>query len=155
MSRTSPLPLLAVLAAGTLSACGATDPPIPQASSTTATRQASFPLTIQRTGGIAGFRDTISIDADGHVLAGTKQGQVSCDLDRASLALLNEAALQVHDTDQPTGPPATHSDAMTVTFGAGTGVLAIDDARLVVAAPIVNQVLADVNGTAANRKLCT
>ena len=155
MSRTSLLPLLAVLTVGTLSACGTTDPSIPQAPSTTATKQASFPLTIQRTGGIAGFRDTISIDADGHVLAGTKQGQVSCDLDRASLALLNEAALQVHDTDQPTAPPSNQSDPMAVVFGAGTGVLAIDDARVVMAAPIVNQVLADVNGTAANRKLCT
>ena len=97
MSRTSPLLVLAALAAASLSACGTADPQLPQAPSTTATRQARFPLTIQRTGGIAGFRDTVSIDADGHVLAGTKQGQVSCDLDLASLAVLNDAALQVHD----------------------------------------------------------
>ena len=155
MSRTALLPLLAVLAAGTLSACGTTDPAIPQAASTTATKQASFPLTIQRNGGIAGFRDTVSIDADGHVLAGTKQGQVSCDLDRASLAVLNDAGLQVHDTDQPTAPPANQSDSMSVTFGAGTGLLAVDDSRLAKAEPVITQVLADVTGPAADRKLCT
>lgn len=119
------------------------------------TKQASFPLTIQRTGGIAGFRDTISIDADGHVLAATKQGQVSCDLDQTSLALLNEAALQVHDTDQPTAPPSNQSDSMAVVFGAGTGLLSVTDARIATAEPVVNQVLADVTGPAANRKLCT
>jgi hypothetical protein len=155
MSRTAPLPLLAVLAAGTLSACGTTDPRIPQAPSTTATRQASFPLTIQRTGGIAGFRDTVSIDADGHVLAATKQGQVSCDLDPASLAVLNEAALQVHDTDQPTAPPSNQSDSMAVVFGAGTGLLSVNDTRVARAEPVVTQLLADLTGPAANRKLCT
>jgi hypothetical protein len=165
MSRTSrspvvaaPLlaaPLLAALAAGVLSACGTADPQLPQASSATATKQASFPLTVQRTGGIAGFRDTVSIDADGHVLAGTRQGQVSCDLDQASLALLNDAALQVHDTDQPTAPPADQSDAMTVVFGAGTGLLAINDSRVARAEPVVTQLLADVTGPAADRKVCT
>ena len=154
MSRTSLVPLVAFLAAG-LSACGSTDPPIPQPPSTTATRQASFPLTIQRTGGIAGFRDTISIDADGHVLAGTKQGQVSCDLDRTSLAVLNEAALQVHDTDQPTGAPSTMADHMDVLFGAGTGLVHLDDTRVARAEPVVTQLLADVTGPAAQRKLCT
>ena len=155
MSRTSPLLVLAALAAASLSACGTADPPLPQAPSTTATRQARFPLTIQRTGGIAGFRDTVSIDADGHVLAGTKQGQVSCDLDLASLAVLNDAALQVHDTDQPTAPPTNQSDAMTVVFGAGTGLVAINDARVAKAGPVVTQLLADVTGPAANRKLCS
>ena len=147
--------LLTALAAGTVSSGGTADPQIPAASSTTASKQASFPLTVQRTGGIAGFRDTVSIDADGHVLAATKQGQVSCDLDQASLATLNDAALQVKDTDQPTAPPANQSDSMTVAIGAGTGLLAIDDARVAKAAPVVTQLLADVTGPAAARKLCT
>lgn len=147
--------LLTALAAGTVSSCGSADPQIPATSSTTASKQSSFPLTVQRTGGIAGFRDTISIDADGHVLAATKQGQVSCDLDKASLATLNDAALQVQDTDQPTAPPTGQPDSMSVLFGAGTGLLAIDDARVAQAEPVVTQLLADVTGPAAGRKLCT
>jgi hypothetical protein len=149
------LPLLAVITAGTLSACGTTDPPIPPATSTTATKQAKFPLTVSRLGGIAGFSDNLSIQDDGGVIATTKQGQVTCTLDKTTLAQLNEAALQVHDTDQPTTPPGGHSDSMTVLFGAGTGLLAVDDARVSKVAPVVNQLLADVTGPAARRKLCT
>ena len=160
MSRTSlvPLvtaPLLGALAAVTLSACGTTDPQIPQGPSSTVTKKASFPLTVNRVGGIAGFSDTISIQDDGGVLALTKQGQVECTLDEASLAVLNEAALQVHDTDQPTGSPTTISDQLDVLFGAGTGMVRIDDTRVVKAEPVVTQLLADVSGPKANRKICT
>ena len=55
---------------------------------------------------MAGFTDNLSIQADGAVLAATKQGQVTCTIDETSLATLNDAALQVHDTDQPSGSPA-------------------------------------------------
>ena len=146
---------LVALVAGGLTGCGSADPKIPQAPSPTRTRQASFPLTVLRTGGIAGFRDTLSIDESGQVLAVTKQGQLACELDPASLAVLNEAALQVHDTDQPTAPPAGQSDAMTVLFGGGTGLLTINDPRVAQAEPVVNRLLADVTGQAADRKICT
>ena len=160
MSRTSLLPLVAVplcgvLAAGLLSACGTTDPQIPQGPSSTVTKKASFPLTVNRVGGIAGFSDSLSIQDDGEVLALTKQGQVECTLDEASLAVLNEAALKVHDTDQPTGSPTTIADQMDVLFGAGTGLVRIDDTRVVKAEPVVTQLLADVTGPKANRKICT
>ncbi|SDP33153.1 hypothetical protein SAMN04489867_2096 [Pedococcus dokdonensis] len=163
MSRITALPKVASLlssglAAVTLTACGTADPPIPPAtttSSTTAPAKASFPLTISRVGGIAGFTDNLSIQDDGGVLAVTKNGQVTCTLDEASLAVLNEAALQVHDTDQPTGPPQTASDQLDVLFGAGTGMLRVNDPRVAGAEPVVNQLLADVNGPKASRKLCT
>jgi hypothetical protein len=154
MSRTWLLPL-AVLLAGGLGACGSADPQLPQAPPTTATKQASFPLTVTRVGGIAGFSDNLSIQEDGGVLAVTKQGPVTCTLDKASLAVLNDAALQVHDTDQPTGSASTMADQMDVLFGAGTGLLHLDDARVAQAAPVVTQLLADVTGPAAKRKLCT
>lgn len=149
------VPVLAVLAATTLSACGSADPQLPQASSSPATKQARFPLTVSRLGGIAGFTDSLSIQDDGGVVATTKQGQVTCTIDKDSLAILNDAALRVHDTDQPTTPPAGQSDPMTVVFGAGTGLLAIDDARVAKAEPVVTQLLADVTGPAAGRKVCT
>jgi hypothetical protein len=160
MSRTSLVslvtaPLLGALAAATLSACGTADPEIPQGSSSTATKKASFPLTVNRVGGIAGFSDSLSIQEDGEVLAKTRQGQVTCSLDDASLAVLNEAALQLHDTDQPTGSPTTISDQLDVLFGAGTGMVRIDDARVARSEPVVTQLLADVTGPEASRKICT
>ena len=85
----------------------------------------------------------------------TKQGQVTCTIDKASLAVLNEAALQVHDTDQPTGSPSTVADQLDVLFGAGTGLVRIDDTRVVKAEPVVTQLLADVTGPRAGRKICT
>ena len=138
-----------------LGGCGTSDPQIPSAPSTTTTRQASFPLTVNRLGGIAGFSDNLSIQDDGGVLATTKQGTVTCTIDKASLAVLNDAALQVHDTDQPTAPASPPADAMSVVFGAGTGLLSITDPRVVKAEPVVNQLLADVTGPAAGRKICT
>jgi hypothetical protein len=155
MSRTSPTLVLTALAAVSLSACGTADPQIPAASSTTSTRQASFPLTVSRVGGIAGFDDTLSIQDDGGVLATTKQGRVTCTIDQTSLAVLNDAALRVQDTDQPSAPASPPADAMRVLFGAGTGLLSINDPRVATAEPVVTQLLADVTGPAARRKICT
>ena len=135
--------------------CGTKDPQIPTAPSPTATRQASFPLTVSRLGGIAGFADTLSIKDDGGVLATNKQGKVTCTIDKASLAVLNEAALQVHDTDTPTGSASTVADQMDVLFGAGTGLVHLDDERFAKAEPVVTQLLADVTGPPADRKVCT
>jgi hypothetical protein len=139
----------------TLGGCGSSDPQIPTAPSTTSTKQASFPLTVSRLGGIAGFNDNLSIQDDGGVLATTKQGQVTCTIDKASLAVLNEVALQVRDTDQPSAPVSPPADSMSVVFGAGTGLLSINDPRVATAEPVVTQLLADVTGPAAGRKICT
>ena len=158
-ARSAGVPLVTGLSAGAvavaaLTACGAADPRIPPASSSHATRQASFPLTVSRVGGVAGFTDSLSIQDDGEVLAATRHGQVRCTLDKASLAVLNDAALQVHDTDQPTGSP-TMADQLDVLFGAGTGLLPVNDARVAKAEPVVTQLLADVTGPASARKICT
>lgn len=138
-----------------LGGCGTKDPQLPTAPSPTVTRQASFPLTVSRLGGIAGFNDSISIQDDGGVLATTKQGKVTCTIDRASLAVLNDAALQVHDTDTPTGSASTVADQLDVLFGAGTGLVHLGDERVAKAEPVVTQLLADVTGPAADRKICT
>ncbi len=138
-----------------LAGCGSDDPELPTAPSTTATRQASFPLTVSRIGGVAGFTDNLSIQDDGGVLATTKKGKVTCTIDKESLATLNEAALQVHDTDVPTASPSRPADSMIVMIGAGTGLLDIADPRVSKAEPVVTQLLADVTGAAADRKICT
>jgi hypothetical protein len=166
MPRTAPLPFGATAlplgaTAGliglslTLGGCGTADPQLPAAPSPTVARQASFPLTVSRHGGIAGFSDSISIQDDGGALATTKQGKVTCTIDRASLAVLNEAGRQLNDTDQPTGSPTGQSDQLDVFFGAGTGLVPLDDERVAKAAPVVTQLLADVTGPKSGRKICT
>jgi hypothetical protein len=157
MPRTSRLSLLAVpftLAALGLGGCGEDSPAIPDAPTTTTVRKAKFPLNVQRMGGVAGFSDRLSIQADGQVLANTKRGQVECTLDAASLATLNEAALQIRDTDQPTSSPGQTADAMPVLFSAGTGLVDITDPRMAKAEPVVTQLLADITGPAGQGTLC-
>ena len=108
MPRTAPLSPVTIAGLIGLSAalggCGSSDPQLPTDSQSTGTRQASFPLTGTRPGGVAGFSDTLSIQDDGAVLAATKQGRVTCTIDKASLTVLNKAALEV--TADVTGPAA-------------------------------------------------
>jgi hypothetical protein len=130
--------------------------PLPEASTAprpTAQTTASFPLRVERTGGIAGFEEKLSIQADGTVVGQTKRGQVSCTLDQGSLATLNEAALNIRQNDQPTGRP-TVADGMTVTLSARFGTVGIEDPKVAAAQPVVTQLLADVSEPPSHRKIC-
>jgi hypothetical protein len=146
-------PALAVLVLG---GCVEQTKPLPTVSEspTSAPARASFPLRVERTGGVAGFHDMLVIQDDGSVVADSKRGQVSCTLDAASLAVLNTAARGIHLNDQPT-PGTSVADGMTVTFSARFGTLGIDDPKVAAAAPVVNQLLADVSAPSAKRKICT
>lgn len=144
------------LAALALGGCVEQARPLPEVSSAarpTAQTTANFPLRVERSGGVAGFDDRLSIQADGSVVGQTRQGQVSCTLDKHSLAALNEAALKIRQNDQPT-PGTSVADGMTVTFSARFGTLGIDDPRVAAAQPVVTQLLADVSGPPAKRKIC-
>ena len=145
---------LALLALG---GCVERTAPLPEVSTAprpTAETTARFPLRIERTGGVAGFHDKLSIQADGSVVGQTKQGQVSCRLDKDSLATLNQAALHIRQNDQPTGAP-TGADRMQVTLRARFGTVGVDDPKVADARPVVTQLLADASAPAAKRKLCT
>lgn len=134
---------------------GPTSGPSPQASSSggpdTSPR---FPLAITRQGGVAGFSDRVTVQEDGSVRAVTKTGEVTCTLDAASLAVLAEAAAGIRDTDTPTAPTTPVADAMTVLIGAGDGRVPVDDPRLAAMEPVVTQLLAEVTGPAAGRRIC-
>ena len=143
-----------VLATAVLGACGTDDPVIPPATSTP-THSAGFPVTITRTGGVAGFQDSISVQADGTVLARSRQGEVRCTLDPAALDALREGAAPIRDTDSPTPHSSVTADRMEVLLGAGTGTASITDPRVAPAVPVVNQLLAEVTGPASGRTLCT
>ena len=151
----------ALLATG----CGAAEPAGPDGGRSSGTSaqgsssgspdpSARFPLAITRQGGVAGFSDTVTVQEDGAVRAVTKSGEVTCTLDAASLAALAEAAAGIRDTDTPTVPTSPVADAMTVLIGAGDGLVSVDDPRLAAAGPVVTQLLAEVTGPAAGRRIC-
>jgi hypothetical protein len=144
---------LALLA---LTGCVEQTKPLPEVSDTptSAPASANFPLRVERTGGVAGFHDLLVIQEDGSVVADSKKGQVSCTIDAVSLAALSTAARAIHQNDQPT-PGTSMADGMSVTFSARFGTLGIDDPRVADVAPVVQQLLADVSGPQAKRKICT
>ena len=115
MPRTAPTALTAalVLAAGVLGACGEDDPVIPPASDTS-TSEPSWPVTIARTGGVAGFSDSLSVQSDGTVIGRTKQGDVRCTLEASALDALREGAAPIQDTDVPTLAPTGMADHLSV-----------------------------------------
>lgn len=145
------------LAALALGGCVEQPKPIPKASDSTpasAPPSANFPLRVERTGGVAGFHDVLVIQQDGSVVADSKRSQVSCTLAAASLAVLNTAARAIQLNDRPT-PGTDVADGMTVTFSARFSTLGIDDPKLAVAEPVINQLLADVSSPPAKRTICT
>lgn len=130
----------------------------PSSSSSTTTSpsaHARFPLTVSRLGGVAGFNDSATIQADGSVVATTRQGKVSCTLDEVSLTALDEGAAPIGDSDQPDPSASTPADHLEVLIGSGSGLASTSDPRVAKATPIVTQLLADLNGPVANRRICT
>jgi hypothetical protein len=111
-------------------------------------------VTIVRSGGVAGFSDTVVVQEDGSVRATTRTGSVSCTLDAAGLRTITEGAAAVEPTDTPSTPATEGADALSVVLRSGTGGLSVDDPRLAGVAEDVSQVLADVTGPVGERLLC-
>jgi hypothetical protein len=101
--------------------CGS-EPPSPGGSATPTGRATAFPLTVTRSGGIAGFRDLLTVTADGHVTGTTKGGTVDCTTDPSVAATL-AAAL-----GSAGGQPRSGSDRMTVTVSGGGQQVSLGEA---------------------------
>ena len=121
---------LAVLLASTvlLTACGSAasggvpgpatgaDPTASEPSATAA----GFPVVIERRGGIAGFRDRVSVAADGTASVETKRGaQPGCRLEPATVSALT-AAVAAIAAAPGTSPSSGVPDAMLVTVRRGS-----------------------------------
>ena len=146
--------LAGALVAG-LASCTEATPELPTVTSTAQTKQAHFPLRVVRQGGPQNYNDQLTIQADGGVLATGVQGQVTCTLDKDSLAVLNQAAaaLDGSSVSAPAGTPAASAQILMADMGAD--LVPIDDQRLGKAAPVDTHLVTDVTGPAADRKLCT
>ncbi len=118
-------PVAAVLAGAVLplAGCGSDASTPPRSSGTvSAGEAAAFPLTLDRSGGIAGFRDRLTIAADGHVTGRTSGGTVDCTTDPALAATLAGAL------GSASGTPRPGSDQIAVTLSGGGRQVSLGEA---------------------------
>ncbi|MDE9366201.1 hypothetical protein PZ938_11355 [Luteipulveratus sp. YIM 133132] len=106
-------------------------------------------LTITRTGGIAGFRDRITIEPDGRVEVsnrGTPDGE-SGRLVEDWQERVSTASAAVDWTDLGSEPPTTrHPDDMIVAVRTDDGVARTDDDRLGDLGPLAQDLVTDLMG---------
>jgi len=130
-------------------------------SATTPTRQsqpAVFPLTITRTGGIAGFRDVLVVAGDG-LVAVTRKGQAPrrCQLTPTALERLTTAASQVpwsRITPANTHPSFPDDMVTTVQSPAG-GPLRLEDPQAGSGGQVFHDLLNDLHGGPTASRMCT
>ena len=130
-------------------------------SATTPTRQSQptvFPLTITRTGGIAGFRDVLVVAGDGLVSV-TRKGQAPrrCQLTPTALKRLTTAASQMpwsRITPASTHPSFSDDMVTTVQSPAG-GPLRLEDPQAGSGGQVFHDLLNDLHGGPAASRMCT
>ena len=127
---------------------------------TTATKQATFPLRVTRVvvspAGPSDLNVQMYIQHDGGVLASLGKGQVTCTLDKTSLQVLNAAAVRIGTPTSPSGASAPTTDGPVLVFFADrqTNLVNIDDPRVGAARQVVEQLLKDVSVPAPQRIAC-
>lgn len=110
-----------------------------------------FPITVRRSGGVAGFNDTVVVQRDGGAEVRTKAGSSTCTVDADTLAALADLAVQATASS---GPSASHPDALTVTVSTAEGTAVLAEGNLPGTAPAVGKLLEDVGRLAADRAVC-
>jgi hypothetical protein len=119
---------------------------------------AVFPVTIARSGGIAGFQDVVVVTSSGLVSI-TRKGQVPrrCQLRPATLGLLRTAASQVpwsRITPTRTNPSFPDDMVTTVQSPAG-GPVRLEDLRAGTGGPVLRELLDDLLSGPATSQRCT
>lgn len=130
-------------------------------SATTPTQQsqpAVFPLTITRTGGIAGFRDVLVVAGDGLVSV-TRKGQAPrrCQLTRTALARLTTAASLVpwSRITAANTHPSFPDDMVTAVQSPAGGPVRLEDPRAGGGDQVFHDLLNDLHGGPAASRMCT
>jgi len=116
-----------------------------------------FPLTISRTGGIAGFHDVLAVTADGLVSV-TQKGMAPrrCRLTSEAARRLATAAATVawpRLTPGSTGP-AFPDDLVTMVRSPAGGPVRLEDPQLGAAGPVFNELVNDLNGGRSASGMC-
>jgi hypothetical protein len=154
MSRTvtAPVPALAAVAACSVLFLGACGSPIDSGpASTTTTSGAVYPITIVRSGGVAGFADKVVIAAAGTAKVTTKSGTSTCTVSpEAMTGLARTAATATGSASRP----AQNPDAMAVTLTTSRGSVTLSEGDLPGTAPEVGALLEDLAKPKAQRTVC-
>lgn len=116
-----------------------------------------FPLTLERRGGIAGFDETMRVEADGTVSFSRHGGETTrCRLHPRLLDAVADGAQQV---DWPgLGAPSTtprYADELVVVVTSPRGSARLDAAAARALTKPLTRVLVDVSRPAGEQKLCT
>ncbi len=148
-----------------VAACGtSSSPPAPgepgAGSSTTGTPAGpAFPLTITRTGGVAGFRDTVVVQADGaSTVTSRAGGPTTCRIGSADLVTLSDQVMALVTAPKPSAPDATPdhvvADAIRTTLTAGTREPYTSVEPPDTVPPAVGRLVNDVTGPSPAHQIC-
>ncbi len=143
----------AAVVVGSIAACGG-----PASSPAGQGPQEVFPLTITRSGGIAGFQDVLVVAQDGRVSL-TRKGRKTrqCRLTAAEVSRVTAAAAQVpwsRVTPANTRPSFPDDLVTTVRSPAG-GPARLEDPQSGGGRQVFTELLSDLTGDPAASRLCT
>ncbi len=158
-----PVALFAFVAV--VAACGTASSPPPNGgpgaaqSSTGTPAGSSFPLTITRSGGVAGVHETVVIQADGASTVSSRTGgPTACRIGSADLATLSDEVIAHVTAPRPRAPEATPdhvvADAIQTTLTAGTREPHTSTEPPDPLPPAVGRLLTDVTGAAPAHQIC-
>jgi hypothetical protein len=130
--------------------------PTTQAPSTPTTSQQTWPLTVTRDGGFAGFSDRVVVSADGTTSVSKRGGAPSrCRLDTSLLTGITEAVKAVDwGSLGVTRPTVKHPDDMVIAVAADGGLARLEDPRVKPLVTPVGKLLIETTAPPEARKLC-
>jgi len=117
---------------------------------------AVFPVTITRTGGIAGFQDVVVVADDGQVSVTRKgQQQRHCRLTPEAVEQLRTAASQVPWARTPASTqPAFPDDMVSMVRSPAGGPVRLDDPKVGAGGKAFQELLSDLSGGQTTPRLC-
>jgi len=132
-------------------------PPASTGSGSSPSQPAVFPVTITRTGGIAGFQDVVVV-ADGGQVSVTRKGQQQrhCQLTPGAVERLRTAASQMPwaRTAQASTQPAFPDDLVTMVRSPAGGPARLEDPKVGAGGEAFQELLNDLTGDATAPRLC-
>ncbi len=111
-----------------------------------------FPVTITRSGGVAGVHDTITVRSDGTTTVRTASRELTCHAADTVVDGLRAGAGDLTGSSAPTTP--AHPDAYVVTVSTPHGSARLGDVRLAAASQAVNTLLDDLALPDDQRTVC-